>query len=77
MEREKVLRLIHSLTEFGSPLVHARQRECNLRKEREGMGTMTYGLVGPNSQATAQKHNGCPICLSVNALTRYNTEGAD
>jgi len=23
----------------------------------------TYGLVGPNSQATAQKHNGCPICL--------------
>jgi len=24
---------------------------------------MTYGLVRPNSQATAQKHNGCPICL--------------
>jgi len=27
------------------------------------VGTTTYGLVGPNSQATAQKHNGCPICL--------------
>ena len=27
------------------------------------MGMTTYGLVGPNSQATAQKHNGCPICL--------------
>ena len=41
------------------------------------MGTMAYRLVGPNSQATAQKHDRCPICLSVNALTRYNTEGAD
>jgi len=27
------------------------------------MGTITYGLVRPNSQATDQKHNGCPICL--------------
>jgi len=27
------------------------------------VGTTTYGLVGPNSQVTAQKHNGCPICL--------------
>jgi len=27
-----------------------------------------YGLVGPNSQATAQKHNGCPICLGDYAL---------
>jgi len=27
------------------------------------MDTTTYGLVGPNSQATAQKHNRCPICL--------------
>jgi len=32
------------------------------------MGTTTYGLVGPNSQATAQKHNGCPICLGGYAL---------
>jgi len=32
------------------------------------MGTMAYGLVGPNSQATAQKHNGCPICLGGYAL---------
>ena len=32
------------------------------------MGTTTYGLVRPNSQATAQKHNGCPICLSGYAL---------
>ena len=77
MERERVLRLIRSLTEFGSPLIHACQREYNLRKERGGMGMTAYRLVRPNSQATAQKHNGRPICLSVNALTRYNTEGAD
>jgi len=32
------------------------------------VGTTTYGLVGPNSQATAQKHNGCPICLGDYAL---------
>ena len=32
------------------------------------MGTTTYRLVGPNSQATAQKHNGCPICLGGYAL---------
>jgi len=32
------------------------------------MGTTTYGLVGPNTQATAQKHDGCPICLSGYAL---------
>jgi len=32
------------------------------------MGTTTEGLVGPNSQATAQKHNGRPICLSGYAL---------
>jgi len=38
---------------------------------------MAYGLVGPNSQVTAQKHNGRPICLGVNALTRCDTEGAD
>jgi len=36
-----------------------------------------YGLVRPNSQATAQKHDGHPICLGVNALTRCDTEGAD
>ena len=29
---------------------------------------MTYRLVGPNSQATAQKHDGCPICLGGYAL---------
>ena len=63
MEREKVLRLIRSLTEFSSPLVRMRQQEYNLREGEEGMGTTTYGLVGPNSQATAQKHNGRPICL--------------
>ena len=28
----------------------------------------TYGLVGPNSQVTAQKHNRCPICLGNYAL---------
>ena len=28
----------------------------------------TYGLVGPNSQATAQKHNRRPICLGDCAL---------
>ena len=28
----------------------------------------TYGLVRPNSQATAQKHDGCPICLGGYAL---------
>jgi len=72
-----VLRLVRSPTEFGSPLVRARWREYNLREEGEGMGTMTYGLVGPNSQATAQKHNGRPICLGINAPTRYDTEGAD
>ena len=71
------MRLVHSPTEFGSPLVRVRRREYNLREEGEGMGTTTYGLVGPNSQATAQKHDGRPICLGVNALTRYNTEGAD
>jgi len=27
------------------------------------MGTTTYGLVGPNTQATAQKHDRRPICL--------------
>ena len=27
------------------------------------MGMMTYRLVGPNTQATAQKHDGRPICL--------------
>ena len=27
-----------------------------------------YRLVGPNSQATAQKHNRCPICLGGYAL---------
>jgi len=27
------------------------------------MGTTTYRLVGPNTQVTAQKHDGCPICL--------------
>ena len=32
------------------------------------MGMTTYGLVGPNSQVTAQKHNRCPICLSGYAL---------
>jgi len=50
----------------------------NTISERGGeMGTTTYGLVGPNSQATAQKHNRCPICLSVNTLTRCDTKGAD
>jgi len=77
MEGKRVLRLIRSPTEFGSPLVHARRREYNLRRGGKGMDTTTYGLVGPNSQATAQKHNGRPICLGVNALTRCNTEGAD
>jgi hypothetical protein len=37
---------------------------------------MAYRLVGPNSQVTAQKHDRCPICLSVNTLTRYDSEGA-
>jgi len=32
------------------------------------MGTTTYGLVGPNTQATAQKHDGRPICLGGYAL---------
>jgi len=32
------------------------------------MGTTTYGLVGPNTQATAQKHDGRPICLGDYAL---------
>jgi len=41
------------------------------------MGMMTYGLVGPSTQATAQKHDRCPICLGINTLTRCNTEGAD
>jgi len=53
---------------WGSPLVRACRREYKLRKEEEGMGTTAYGLVGPNSQATAQKHNGCPICLGDYAL---------
>jgi len=38
---------------------------------------MAYGFVGPNPQATAQKHDGHPICLSINAPTRYDSEGAD
>ena len=50
--------------ELGSPLVHTCWQEWNLWEEEEGMGTTSYGLVGPNSQATAQKHNGHPICLS-------------
>jgi len=29
---------------------------------------MTYRLVRPNSQVTAQKHDGCPICLGSYAL---------
>jgi len=58
-----VLRLVRLPTEFGSPLVHVRRREYNLRREEGKVGTTTYGLVGPNSQATAQKHNGRPICL--------------
>jgi hypothetical protein len=70
------LRLIHLLTELGSSLVHVHQWEYNLQKEGK-VGTTSYGLVGPNPQATAQKHNGHPICLSINALTRWNTEGAD
>jgi len=59
-----VLRLVRSPTEFGFS-----SRPCALAgiqspKGKEGeVGTTTYGLVGPNSQATAQKHNGCPICL--------------
>jgi len=73
----RVLRLVRSPTEIRSPLVHACWREYNLRGKGEGMGTMAYGLVGPNSQATAQKHDGRPICLGVNALTRCDTEGAD
>jgi len=32
------------------------------------VGTTTYGLVGPNSQVTTQKHNRCPICLGGYAL---------
>ena len=32
------------------------------------MGMTTYRLVGPNTQATAQKHDGRPICLGGYAL---------
>ena len=32
------------------------------------MGTMTYGLVRPNTQVTAQRHDGRPICLGDYAL---------
>jgi len=49
----------------------------NISEGREGMGTTAYGFVGPNPQATAQKHDRRPICLRVNALTRYDSEGAD
>jgi len=42
MEGEKVLRLIRSPTEFGTPLVHARRREYDLRKE-EGSGDDDLG----------------------------------
>jgi len=41
------------------------------------MGMTAYRFVGPNSQATAQKHDGHPICLGINTLTRCNTKGAD
>jgi len=54
--------------ELSSPLVHARRREYKLWGEEEGMGTTTYGLVGPNTQVTAQKHDGRPICLGGYAL---------
>ena len=41
MEEERVLRLIRSPTELGSPLVHARQQEYNLRKDGGEVGTTT------------------------------------
>jgi len=64
-----VLRLVRSPMEFGfSSRPHA-PAGIQSPKGKEGeVGTTTYGLVGPNSQATAQKHNGCPICLGGYAL---------
>ena len=39
------------------------------------MGTMTYGLVRPNSQATAQKHDRRPICCGDYALQLQTPKG--
>jgi len=64
-----VLRLVRSPTEFGfSSRPHAPAGIQSPTGKEGEVGTMTYGLVGPNSQATAQKHNGCPICLGDYAL---------
>ena len=69
-EMEKgVLRLVRSLMEFGiSSHPHTPAGIQSLKGKEGKMGTTTYGLVGPNSQATAQNHNRCPICLSSYAL---------
>ena len=48
---------------IGSLLVHTCQQEYKLQEEEGGMGMTAYRLVGPNTQATAQKHDGHPICL--------------
>jgi len=58
------LRLVHSLTEFGVSSCPRAPAGIQSPKGKGGeVGTTTYGLVRPNSQATAQKHNRCPICL--------------
>jgi len=67
--RKGVLRLVRSPTEFGISSRPRAPAGIQSPKGKEGeVGTTTYRLVGPNSQATAQKHNGCPICLGGYAL---------
>jgi len=68
-KRKGVLRLVRSLMEFGISSRPRAPAGIQSPKGKEGeVGTTTYRLVGPNSQATAQKHNGCPICLGGYAL---------
>jgi len=80
LETKKVeinLRVVCALTEAGFSS-HPFTLVGIISPKQEGeMGMTAYRFVRPNSQATAQKHNGCPICLGINTLTRYDSEGAD
>jgi len=74
---EIILKLIHAPMEVEFSSCPCTPAGIISLKGKGKMGTMAYGFVGPNPQATAQKHNGHPICLGVNALTRYDSKGAD